>query len=185
VDQRALVERARRGDHDAFAALAGAALARLDAAARLIVRDRELARDVVQDTLLRAWRDLPGLRDPDRFDAWLYRLLTHAAIDEARRRRRRVVEVELAPIDTPSPDPTSGLVDRDQIARAFGRLSPEQRAVIVLCYYLDLPLPEAAASLGVPLGTVKSRLHRAVDAMRAALEADARPTAIPTGGTGR
>jgi RNA polymerase sigma-70 factor (ECF subfamily) len=185
VDQRALVERARRGDHDAFAALAGAALARLDAAARLIVRDRELARDVVQDTLLRAWRDLPGLRDPDRFDAWLYRLLTHAAIDEARRRRRRVVEVELAPIDTPSPDPTSGLVDRDQIARAFGRLSPEQRAVIVLCYYLDLPLPEAAASLGVPLGTVKSRLHRAVDAMRAALEADARPAAIPTGGTGR
>jgi RNA polymerase sigma-70 factor (ECF subfamily) len=135
--------------------------------------------------LLRAWRDLPGLRDPDRFDAWLYRLLTHAAIDEARRRRRRVVEVELAPIDTPSPDPTSGLVDRDQIARAFGRLSPEQRAVIVLCYYLDLPLPEAAASLGVPLGTVKSRLHRAVDAMRAALEADARPAAIPTGGTGR
>jgi RNA polymerase sigma-70 factor (ECF subfamily) len=185
VDQRALVERARRGDHDAFAALAGAALARLDAAARLIVRDRELARDVVQDTLLRAWRDLPGLRDPDRFDAWLYRLLTHAAIDEARRRRRRVVEVELAPIDTPSPDPTSGLVDRDQIARAFGRLSPEQRAVIVLCYYLDLPLPEAAASLGVPLGTVTSRLHRAVDAMRAALEADARPAAIPTGGTGR
>jgi RNA polymerase sigma-70 factor (ECF subfamily) len=185
VDQRALVERARRGDHDAFAALAGAALARLDAAARLIVRDRELARDVVQDTLLRAWRDLPGLRDPDRFDAWLYRLLTHAAIDEARRRRRRVVEVELAPIDTPSPDPTSGLVDRDQIARAFGRLSPEQRAVIVLCYYLDLPRPEAAASLGVPLGTVKSRLHRAVDAMRAALEADARPAAIPTGGTGR
>ena len=185
MDQRALVERARRGDHDAFAVLARAALSRLDAAARLIVRDRELARDVVQDTLLRAWRDLPGLRDPDRFDAWLNRLLTNSAIDEARRRRRRVIEVELAPIDTPLPDPTSGLADRDQIARAFGRLSPEQRAVIVLCYYLDLPLPEAAASLGVPVGTVKSRLHRAVDAMRAALEADARSAAIPAGGMGR
>jgi hypothetical protein len=97
VDQRTLVERARSGDHDAFAVLAGAALARLDAAARLIVRDRELARDVVQDTLLRAWRDLPGLRDPERFDVWLNRLLTHAAIDEARRRRRRVIEVELNP----------------------------------------------------------------------------------------
>jgi RNA polymerase sigma-70 factor (ECF subfamily) len=185
VDQRALVERARRGDHDAFAVLAGAALARLDAAARMIVRDRELARDVVQDTLLRAWRDLPGLRDPERFDAWLNRLLTHAAIDESRRRRRRVVEVELTPIDTPLPDPTLGLVDRDQLARAFERLAPEQRAVIVMHYYLDLPLPEAAQSLGVPLGTVKSRLHRAVESMRAAVEADARPAPIPAGGTGR
>ena len=189
MDQRSLVERARTGDHDAFAALAGAALPRLDAAARMIVRDAELARDVVQDTLLQAWRDLPGLRDPDRFDAWLYRLLTHAAIDEARRRRRRVVEVDLIPIDAPTPDSSMGLADRDEIARAFGRLAPEQRAVIVLFYYLDVPLPEAAASLGVPVGTVKSRLHRAVESMRAAIEADARsgavPTALPTGGPAR
>jgi len=184
VDQRALVERARRGDHEAFAVLAGAALARLDAAARLIVRDRELARDVVQDTLLRAWRDLPGLRDPDRFDAWLNRLVTHAAIDEARRRRRRVVEVELLLIDTPLPDASVGFANRDQIARAFERLAPEQRAVIVLHYYLDMPLPEAAASLGIPVGTVKSRLHRAVESMRAAVDADARPVQAPAGGIG-
>jgi RNA polymerase sigma-70 factor (ECF subfamily) len=185
VDQRALVERARRGDHDAFAVLAGAAIARLDSAARLILRDRELARDVVQETLLRAWRDLPGLRDPDRFDVWLNRLLTHTAIDEARRRRRRVIEVELDPIDAPIADPTSGLFDRDEIMRAFGRLPAEQRAVIVLHYYLDLPLADAAASLGIPLGTAKSRLNRAVSAMRAAVDADARiGAAAATGGGG-
>ena len=96
MDQRALVERAG-GDHDAFAALVGAALARLDAAARLILRDAELARDAVQEAMVRAWRDLPGLRDPDRFDAWLHRLTVHACIDAARHRRRRVIEVELTP----------------------------------------------------------------------------------------
>ena len=180
VDQRSLVERAQRGDHDAFAALAGAALPRLDAAARMIVRDAELARDVVQETLLRAWRDLPGLRDPDRFDAWLHRLLTNAAIGETRRRRRRVVEVDLIPIDAPIPDSSLGLADHDEIAQAFGRIAPELRAVIVLCYYLDLPAAEAAAALGVPVGTVKSRLHRAVDAMRAELDAVARATPVPT-----
>jgi RNA polymerase sigma-70 factor (ECF subfamily) len=186
VDKRALVERARQGDHDAFAVLAGAAITRLDAAARLIVRDRELARDVVQDTLLRAWRDLPGLRDPERFDPWLNRLLTHAAIDEARRRRRRVIEVELTSIDSPIADPNHGFFDRDEIRRAFGRLEPDQRAVIALHYYLDLPMRDAAASMGVPLGTAKSRLNRAIAALRAAVEADARaPLVHPvTGGTG-
>jgi len=183
VDQRALVERARRGDHDAFAVLAGNAIARLDAAARLIIRDRELAKDVVQDTLLHAWRDLPGLRDPDRFDAWLNRLLTHAAIDESRRRRRRVIEVELNPFYSPIADPIHGLFDKDEVLRAFGRLPVEQRAVIVLHYYLDLPVADAAATLGIPVGTAKSRLNRAVSGMRAAVEADARAVgAARTGG---
>ena len=182
MDQRALVERARRGDHDAFAELAAGALRRIDAAARLILRDPELARDVVQDTLLRAWRDLPGLRDPDRFDAWLYRLVTHAALDEAKRRRRRSFEVELTPIDVPTPDSTLGLANRDEIARAFGRLEPEQRAVIVLHFYLDLPVHEAAATLGIPSGTVKSRLHRAMRALRAAIEADRRVPSSISGG---
>ena len=180
MDQRGLVERARRGDHDAFAVLAGAAIPRLDAAARMIVRDPELARDVVQETLLKAWRDLPGLRDPDRFDAWLHRLLTNAALTETRRRRRRVVEVDLIPMDAPIPDSSLGLADHDEIAHAFGRIAPELRAVIVLCYYFDLPTTDAAAALGVPVGTVKSRLHRAVDAMRAELDAVARATAVPT-----
>jgi RNA polymerase sigma-70 factor (ECF subfamily) len=180
-----LVERARRGDHDAFAELAGAAITRLDAAARLILRDRELARDVVQETLLRAWRDLPGLRDPERFDAWLNRLVTHTAIDEARRQRRHVIEVELTAIDAPIPDPSHGFFDRDEIRRAFGRLEPAQRAVIVLHYYLDLPLADSAASLGIPVGTAKSRLNRAVSALRAAVEADARLPHLPAAGGGR
>ena len=103
MDQRTFVERAREGDRDAFAELARAAATRLDAAARLILRDRELARDAVQEALIRAWRDLPGLRDPDHFDGWLYRLLVHASIDEARRRKRRVIEVHGEPLEAPAP----------------------------------------------------------------------------------
>lgn len=167
MDQRTLVERAGRGDRDAFSVLARAAAARLDAAARLILRDRELARDAVQEALIRAWRDLPGLRDPERFDAWLHRLIVNAAIDEARRRRRRVIEVSLTPIDVQSTRDEIGLlVDRDELDRVLGELTPEHRALVVLHYYLGTPLPEAAASLGISLGAAKSRLHRAVGSLR-------------------
>ena len=174
--QQQLVVRARRGDHDAFAALAGAAIRRLDAAARLILRDPDQAKDAVQETLVRAWRDLPTLRNPDRFDAWLHRLLYRACIDEARRLRRHRFDVELTPIDHPDRDDANAvMVDRDQLERGFSRLEPEERAVIVLHHYLDLPLPEVAATLRIPLGTVKSRLYRGLRQMRAALDADARP----------
>jgi RNA polymerase sigma-70 factor (ECF subfamily) len=174
--QQELVERARQGDHDAFAALAGAAIFRLDAAARLILRDPDQAKDAVQETLVRAWRDLPTLRSSDRFDAWLHRLLYRACIDEARRLRRHRVDVELTPIDSPLVgDMTSSVSDRDQLERGFSRLEPEARALIVLHHYLDLPLPEVANVLGIPLGTAKSRLHRALQSMRAALAADDRP----------
>jgi RNA polymerase sigma factor (sigma-70 family) len=172
---RELVERAKRGDHDAFAALAGAAISRLDSAAWLILRDPEQAKDAVQNALVRAWRDLPTLRDPDRFDAWLNKLVIRASIDEARRLRRHRVEIELTPLTTSAiGGPESGVADRDQLERGFVRLEPEARAVIVLHHYLDLPLPAVASTLGIPLGTAKSRLHRALGQMRAALDADAR-----------
>lgn len=174
-----LVEQAREGDHDAFAVLAGAAIARLDAAARLILRDPELARDAVQDGLVRAWRDLRSLRDPDRFDAWVYRLTVNACLDITRRRRRRAIEVEITPIDGPvSADIASLIADRDQLDQALKRLEPEWRALVVAHYYLGMPLPEAAAALGIPLGTAKSRLHRSLSAMRTAMAID-EPT-VPT-----
>jgi RNA polymerase sigma factor (sigma-70 family) len=183
VDQRDLVERAKRGDHDAFATLAGTAVARLDTAARLILRDRELARDAVQDGFVRAWRDLPGLRDPDRFDAWLRQLVVHACIDITRRRRRRVVEVELTPLDSDVVgDFASGIVDRDALDGALRRLDPEWRAIVVLHFYLGMPLPEVARSLGIPLGTAKSRLHRSLGVMRVAIGADEPALGATVGG---
>ena len=167
MDQRTLVDLASKGDRDAFAVLARAAAARLDAAARLILRDRELARDAVQEALIRAWRDLPGLRDQERFDAWLHRLIVNAAIDEARRQRRRVVQVAIAPIDLPSSQDDIGrLIERDELDRVLAELTPEHRALVVLHYYLGMPLPEAASSLGISLGAAKSRLHRAMGSMR-------------------
>jgi RNA polymerase sigma-70 factor (ECF subfamily) len=184
VDQRGLVERARGGDHDAFAVLARAAIARLDAAARLILRDRELARDAVQEAFIRAWRDLPGLRDPERFDAWLHRLTVHACLDIARRRRRRVREVEVSPMATPfETDASAHVANRELLDSALKRLEPEWRAVVVLHYYLGMPLPDVAAELGIPLGTAKSRLHRSLGVMRSTLvEADQREPATLAGG---
>ncbi len=182
MDQRGLVERAQRGDHDAFASLAGAAAARLDAVARLILRDSELARDAVQDALMRAWRDLPGLRDPDRFDAWLHRLTVHACLDSARRRRRRPMEVELVSTDGPSISDTASLVaDRDFLDDCMSGLDPEWRAVVVLYYYLGMPLPDVAATLRIPLGTAKSRLHRSLAVMRSQM-ADEEAYASPVPG---
>jgi len=173
---RDLVVRARAGDRDAFSQLAAASIGRLNAVARLIVRDDGRAEDAVQDALVDAWLDLRALRDPDRFDAWLNRLLVHACQDVARRASRRVrLEIPLEPTHEPvSPDSQYSNAVSDEIERGFRRLTIEQRTVIVLVYYLDLPLTDAAATLGVPLGTMKSRLNRSLTALRASLEADAR-----------
>ena len=171
MDQRQLVERARGGDHDAFAQLVRVAVVRLDKAARLILRDPELARDAVQDTLIRAWRDLPKLREPDRFEAWLHRLTVNACLDQARKRRRRVVEVELTPItDLEIPDGSAARADRDLVDQVLRRLDDRGRAIVVLHYYLGMPLSDVAVVLGIPIGTVKSRLHRALGEMRLGIE---------------
>jgi RNA polymerase sigma-70 factor (ECF subfamily) len=141
----------------------------MDAAARLITRDRDLARDAVQEALIRAWRDLRGLRDVGRFDAWLRRLVVNASIDEVRRRRRRVVEVADSLIDFPErADAYAVLADRDALDRVLARMVPEHRALVVLHYYLGAPLPEAAAALGITTGAAKSRLHRSMLSMRRA-----------------
>ena len=174
MDQRELVERAQRGDHDAFAVLAGLFVARLDAAARLILRDHELARDAVQESFIKAWRNLPTLRDPDRFEGWLRSLVARSCIDTLRHRGRRPIEVELLPIDGPSvADMSAVIADRDLLEVALRSLQPEQRAVIVLHYYLGMPLPDVAATLRIPLGTAKSRHHRSLQTMRRAIDGDA------------
>jgi RNA polymerase sigma-70 factor (ECF subfamily) len=171
-----LIGRAQRGDEEAFASLAVAAGDRLHAVAHRILRDTDLAEDATQQALLNIWRDLPQLRDPARFDAWSYRLLVRACYAERSRARRSVPNIRLLPADGPSvTDGSSSVVDRDQLERGFRRLSIDHRAVVVLHHYLDMPLDEVADVLGVPAGTVRSRLHHAMRALRAALEADARP----------
>ena len=182
MDQRTLVECAGGGDHDAFAVLVRASAPRLDAAARLILRDPELARDAVQEAYIRAWRSLPGLRDPDRFDGWLHRLLVRSCIDALRRRRARPVEIELQPLDGPViGDPASNVVERELIDDALRRLDPTWRAVVVLHYFLGMSLPEAAATLGIPVGTAKSRLHRSLGLMRLAISEEVATRSLSKG----
>ena len=165
-----LVERAQRGDHEAFDALASAAYHRLYAIARRILRDGYAAEDAVQETLVRAWRDLWGLRDPVAFDAWIHRLLIRACVDQQRRARRTRLDVAVEPLEHPEPhDDLAQLADRDELERAFLKLTVEQRAVIVLTHYVGLSGPEVGAILGIPTGTVASRLHYGLRAMRAVL----------------
>jgi RNA polymerase sigma-70 factor (ECF subfamily) len=179
-----LVERARKGDREAFATLARVALPWMDGVARLTLRDPDLARDAVQEALLRAWKGLPGLRDPEQFQAWLRRLVVRSCIDELRRTRgRHIVEVSLTDLHHPAIlDASISAVDRDALERAFRRLDPVQRSAVALFYYLDLPVADVAAALNMPEGSVKSTLSRSRDALRAALEADARPGAALEGG---
>ena len=185
TDHRDLVLRARDGDRTAFAALVDRSIDRWYAVARLIVRDDHRAEDAVQDALLRAWLGIRALREPDRFDAWAHRLVVHACYTAARRERsRRLIEIQVMALDGPaSADSESSLATRDQLERGFRRLSPEQRAVLAVHYYLDLPDAQAAEVLDVPIGTMKSRLNRATAALRAALAADDRAPALAEGRT--
>ena len=178
--QRDLAERARQGDHDAFSELAAASIGRLFSVASLILRDWDRAQDAVQEALVQAWRDIRGLRDPDRFDAWLHRLVVRACYRQARGDRRRTV-VELRVVTRSEQvvaSPELSIADRDRLDRGFARLDLDQRAVLVLHHYVGLPLTEVADVLSIPTGTAKSRLNRAVAAMRAALDADDRGGAL-------
>jgi RNA polymerase sigma-70 factor (ECF subfamily) len=173
-----LVTRAQRGDEEAFVSLVMAVGDRLHAVAHRILRDTDLAEDATQQALLSIWRDLPTLRDPARFEAWSYRLLVRACYAEARRSRTWAPNLRLLPADEPmGADALHAVIDRDQLERGFRRLSIDHRAVVVLHHYLALPLSEVAEALGVPEGTVRSRLHYAMRGLRAALDADARPAA--------
>jgi RNA polymerase sigma-70 factor, ECF subfamily len=180
--RRELVERARAGDHEAFGEIARLAIGRLYAVAFLILRDQAQAEDATQEALVAAWRDLAALRDPDRFDAWIRKLLVRACYREARRQRLARIDASVTVIDVIEPDRSIELVDRDEIEHGFRRLNADERTVIVLHHYLGLPLTEVAETLGIPDGTVRSRLHRALRSMRAAIDADARPAALPESG---
>lgn len=171
-----LVARAQRGDQEAFAELAAARADRFLATSHRILRDISLAEDATQQALLSIWRDLPQLRDPARFDAWSYRLLVRACYAEAGRSRRWTPNLRLLPADEPmTANGLDAIADRDQLERGFRRLSFDHRTVLVLQHYLDLSLAEIAEVLGIPEGTVASRIHHAIRGLRAALDADARP----------
>ncbi|HET7472648.1 MAG TPA: sigma-70 family RNA polymerase sigma factor [Candidatus Limnocylindrales bacterium] len=177
------------GDHDAFAALANANVDRMYALARVIVRDADRAEDATQEALVRAWRELPRLREPAKFQAWLRRLLVNACYDEGRRIRSRSEVVLLADHHPSIADESAGVIDRDRLDRAFRRLPLEQRVVTVLSHVEGLTHEEIAETLGIPLGTVKSRVRYALAGLRSALEADDRTPAVESrrraGGTGR
>jgi RNA polymerase sigma-70 factor (ECF subfamily) len=176
--QRSLVERAKQGDGDAFDDLARLVGDSCMAIASGILRDHDMAADAVQAALISAWRELTTLRDADRFESWLHRIVVNACYAEARRHRRTRTDVHMVAMGGPVADELVSIHDRDQLERALRRLSVEHRAVLVFHHYLDLTVPEVAERLGIPAGTAKSRLHYATAALRASLEADARPSTV-------
>ena len=168
-----LVEQAREGDDAAFTELVDLDGDLCYAIAFRILRDAERAQDAVQQAFLLAWRELPRLRDPERFGPWLHRLLVNACYEELRRHRRWSTHIRILPVDGPNgPDPTVSVDDRDALDRAFERLTPQHRAVFVLHHHAGLSLAEVADVVGVPVGTVKSRLHYATRTLRTAIVAD-------------
>ena len=169
-----LVEGARRGDRDAFDVLMLDVIGWLYAIARLVAQDADIAEDAVQEALVRCWQDLPSLRDVSRFEPWLRRLVLNSVSEEFRARRRFESRIKVLSIEPSIVDTSSEVADRDELQRAFRALSIEHRTVIVLQHYLGLSVAETAASLGIPEGTAKSRLHYAMEALRAVLESDAR-----------
>jgi RNA polymerase sigma-70 factor (ECF subfamily) len=180
-----LVERAARGDRAAFDILVSDAIDRLYALARLLLRDADLAEDAVQEALIQCWRELPRLRDAATFDTWLNRILVNASTDQHRRSRRFQALVSILPSARVEPDFSVDLAIADELRVAFERLRMEHRVVLVLHHYLGLSAPEIGETLTIPIGTVKSRLHYAAEAMRAAVDAGTRSSAPVAAGEGR
>jgi RNA polymerase sigma-70 factor (ECF subfamily) len=179
---RDLVERARSGDQEAFADLVHQTSDTLFGVARRILRDPGLAEDVLQNTLVTIWRKLPHLREPDRFEAWAYRILVHACYADAPRNRRWADTVRELPVDRADDvDDVRSLSDRDELEWAFRRLPLDQRAVFVLHHHVGLPLVEVARTLGIPDGTARSRLHYATRALRVAFEANRAQISVQEG----
>ena len=177
--QRDLVKRAADGDQEAFESLVRWSAGRLFAIAYRVLRDHDHAEDALQQTLAMIWNELPRLRDPDRFEAWSYRLIVRASVAQARHERRGEPVVHLLPNDAATiaprgPAEFDRIADRAPLERGFRRLTPDQRAVLVLQHYGGLSLAEIADILGIPIGTAGSRLHHASRALRAALDADDR-----------
>ena len=174
MTERELVEAAQRGDAGAFTALARRHADRVYALTNRILLDPAAAEDASQQAFVQAWQGLPRLRDVDRFENWLRRLVVRVCFDQADADRRWRVHIRLVARADPQPDATGAIVARDEMDRALARLKPAQRAVLTLRYYLDLPLADVAAVLEISEGTVSSRLHYALDELRSILQADGR-----------
>ncbi len=175
-----LVQRAMGGDQDAFASIAAQSMDGCYGLAYRILRDPERAQDAAQQALLGAWRTLPTLRDPARFDAWLHRLVVNACYVESRGERRRIAHIRVLNVEARAvPDIARSVATKDDLEHAFRLLSPEHRAVVVLHHHLGYPLTEIASTLGIPVGTARSRLHYGVRQLRAALDPEHRLVTTP------
>jgi RNA polymerase sigma-70 factor (ECF subfamily) len=166
-----LVARARRGDRDAFALLVEPRALRLLRTARAILGNETDAYEAAQEALIAAWIQLPALRDPARFDAWLNRTLVNKCRD-ALRRRKRVREIDLSGSDLTVPDSSESQAAQAMVLAAFDRLTVDERHILVLHHLHDLPLAQIASHLHIPIGTAKSRLWSARRALERALEAE-------------
>ena len=180
MDER-LVRQVQEGDQEAFRTLVVANHARMLRVAQGVLRDPHVAEDAVQQAFLDIWRDIRRLRDASRFEGWSYKLLLRVCYAEAKRMPEWVPDSRIPASAEPRAGDVFGVVvDRDQLSRGFQHLSTDHRAVIVLRYLLDLSPEQVAEALEIPRKTVYSRLGRAMDALRAALEAESRsPNPMP------
>ncbi|MFL5650490.1 MAG: RNA polymerase sigma factor [Chloroflexota bacterium] len=167
-----LVERARRGDDTAFGLLVEDRVQATLRVARAILGNEAEAQEVTQEAFVSAWRNLPRLRDADRFDAWLNRIVMNGCRDLLRH-RRRVRQIDIDSLELPSADNAAAALETTSLLAAFDRLDIADRQILALHHLHDLPMAEVARQLGIPIGTAKSRLWSARRALERAMEAEA------------